>query len=68
MNNLEKFIEVFGFEPDTTACIPKCPEMVRETACPYVKELNNRSIVTNYYCNCESWWFEEFKENKKDNK
>lgn len=51
MTNLEKFKEIFGFEPDTSMGVHKCPDMEPETACPYYEKTG---------CHCEDWWNEEY--------
>lgn len=58
MNNYEKFVEVFGFKPDKDACIPKCPENIRETGCKYYKWSDDPSVDCG--CKCEDWWDEEY--------
>lgn len=58
MNNKEKFIEVFGFEPDTETMIPVCPP--RGVECPFMDD----GIYSE--CHCELWWGREYKEPKTD--
>ena len=60
MNNREKFIETFGFEPDTQASVIKCPDGEAETACKYFDADLSKPFLTRNGCRCESWWFEEY--------
>ena len=59
MTNLDKFKQVFGFEPDPQSSVIKCPDMQRETACPYCNE--DLPIWQRQGCHCEDWWREEYK-------
>lgn len=54
MTNKDKFIEVFGFEPDTETMIPVCPP--RGVECPFMDD----GIYSE--CHCELWWGREYKE------
>ncbi len=56
MTNKDKFIEVFGFEPDTETMIPVCPP--RGVECPFMDD----GIYSE--CHCELWWGREYKEPK----
>ena len=56
MTNKDKFIEVFGFEPDTETMIPVCPP--RGVECPFMDD----GIYSE--CHCELWWSREYKEPK----
>lgn len=53
MTNKDKFIEVFGFEPDTETMIPVCPP--RGVECPFMDD----GIYSE--CHCELWWGREYK-------
>lgn len=56
MTNAEKFEEVFGVEPDTGCCILMCETM--SYPCEYFEELDGG-------CNCNKWWYEQYKEKRK---
>ena len=64
MTNLEKFTEIFGFEPDTSMGVHKCPDMEPETACPYFEADLSKTVHDRLGCCCENWWNEEYKELK----
>ena len=53
MTNIEKFKEVFGFEPDEEFCILHCPENNNTVECPYYEELDGG-------CHGETWWHEQY--------
>lgn len=53
MTNAEMFEQVFKIEPDTRCLVPKCPDGIRESACPFYEEFNG--------CHCEDWWDQEYK-------
>lgn len=53
MTNKDKFIEVFGFEPDTETMLPVCPP--RGVECPFMDD----GIYSE--CHCELWWGREYK-------
>lgn len=53
MTNKEKFIEIFGVEPDIDNCPILCA--ANDFDCPYVKT----------YCYSGKWWEEEYKENNE---
>lgn len=58
MTNKDKFIEVFGFEPDTETMIPVCPP--RGVECPFMDD----GIYSE--CHCELWWGREYKALKQE--
>lgn len=49
MTNKEKFIETFGFEPETHACVFK-------GNCSQCKALSY-----DHYCDISDWWNDDFK-------
>ena len=53
MTNKDKFIEVFGFEPDTETKLPICTP--RGVECPFMDD----GIYSE--CHCELWWGREYK-------
>ena len=53
MTNKDKFIEVFGFEPDTETMLPVWPP--RGVECPFMDD----GIYSE--CHCELWWGREYK-------
>ena len=53
MTNEEKFIEVFGFKPDTESLIIECPSEEYASSCPYYEELDGG-------CHCETWWHDKY--------
>lgn len=55
MTNEEKFIEVFGVEPETDQLILKCPPKA-SMKCKYHDDLDD-------YCHCDRWWQDEFTDN-----
>lgn len=57
MINAEKFEKVFGYKPDTECCVLECEQF---TNCPFFEELDGG-------CRCDSWWFQEYKENGQNN-
>ena len=53
MTNFEKFVEVFGFEPDTTTCIEYVPDM-------YPACIEHHPTCEG--CEKQKWWYKEYKE------
>ena len=56
MTNKEKFIETFGFEPDTRVCVaPRavCKEVIRSNPA-----IENKCMVCPFY----DWFHKEYKE------
>ena len=57
MTNLDKFIEVYGFEPDTSGSPVPCPAKCED--CRYY------SGDPNYHCGSCDWWDEEYKDGQE---
>lgn len=57
MTNLEKFMEVFGFEPDLSTGPVPCT--VNCTVCDYYT--GNEKI----HCHSHEWWEEEYKDEQR---
>ena len=60
MTNEEKFIRIFGVEPDTESMVLKCPYENATEKCSYYEELDGG-------CHCETWWHKEYKKSNLDN-
>lgn len=56
MTNAEKYIEIFGFEPDMSAC--------PTNNCKNCPRSNIRSICRN--TNTLNWWEEDYKETNNE--